>query len=307
MPENVSLVVTVLNEAATINSLLTSVAKQSRLPEEVVMVDGGSSDGTVRLVRRFAADHPQLNLKLIEQPGNRSVGRNAGITAASHDWIAITDAGCTLHQHWLAELMAAAARHHAEVVAGYYQGDAHTPFEQAVVPYALVMPDRLDPASFLPATRSMLIDRSIWRRLGKFDERLSDNEDYSFALLVKAAGIKLAVARQAVVSWRPRSDLVSFWWMIFRFAAGDVAAGIVRPKVLLVFGRYLLALAVLVAFGSLAVGWLLMVLVAYAGWSIAKNYRHAPQGWYWLPVLQLAADSAVLVGSTAGLVRGKRF
>ena len=102
MPENVSLVVTVLNEAATINSLLTSVAKQSRLPEEVVMVDGGSSDGTVRLVRRFAADHPQLNLKLIEQPGNRSVGRNAGITAASHDWIAITDAGCTLHQHWLA-------------------------------------------------------------------------------------------------------------------------------------------------------------------------------------------------------------
>ncbi len=45
--KKVSLIVTVLNEAATIELLLEAVAAQTKLPEEFIIVDGGSSDDTM--------------------------------------------------------------------------------------------------------------------------------------------------------------------------------------------------------------------------------------------------------------------
>jgi len=49
----VSVIVTVKNEAKSIGLLLDSLAGQSRLPDEVIVVDGGSSDDTVRIAERY--------------------------------------------------------------------------------------------------------------------------------------------------------------------------------------------------------------------------------------------------------------
>jgi len=78
----ISLVVTVLNEAATIDSLITAVANQTQLPTELIVVDGGSSDKTFSLLKSYGADFP-TKLKVSQKKGNRSVGRNAAIDAAT--------------------------------------------------------------------------------------------------------------------------------------------------------------------------------------------------------------------------------
>lgn len=321
----ISLVITILNERNSIESLLTALQAQSVLPHETIIVDGGSHDGTYEWLEKNLSRFRTLGLKILTAKGNRSVGRNTGISLAKNDWIAITDAGCIPHANWLEKLKAKVVSHQLKdrwveglVVAGYYDAKPQTPFEEAVVPYVLVMPDRVNPQTFLPATRSVLFHKRIWNELNGFDEQLSDNEDYDFAKRLEKLArernlsgyelpLEIVFAKAAKVTWIPRTNLKSFGWMIYRFARGDAKAGIWRPKVGLVFVRYILLLLIslgLIAMGSwitLLVVWLLGICF-YATWSIQKNIEYVPHGWYWLPVLQVVADFEVMRGSLRGVI-----
>ncbi len=311
--KKVSLIITILNEEETIISLLESVVGQTILPNEFIIVDGGSSDKTIKLINKFVKKTQKtikFPIKILTKKGNRSKGRNFAIENSSFDWIAITDAGCILDKHWLEELTQKQRKTGAQVVAGYYSAKASTSFEKAVVPYVLVMPDKLDENNFLPATRSVLLNKKIWQNAGKFNEKLSDNEDYEFSKRLKNAGVKIGFAKKAIVYWLPRKTLKSFINMIFRFARGDIQAGIVRPKVLLIFGRYFVGLLLLI-FGIYQYFWqqnvwilfglLPVLMLLYILWSIVKNYRYSKESFYWYPILQVTSDLAVMWGSIKGL------
>src|SRR5918911_1037022 len=100
----VALVATVLNEGATIDALLASVAAQTRLPDEVRLVDGGSTDDTVARARAWAARGLPLSVDV--RPGvNISAGRNAAIAGTTAPLVAVTDAGVRLASDWLARLV----------------------------------------------------------------------------------------------------------------------------------------------------------------------------------------------------------
>ncbi|MDH5533565.1 MAG: glycosyltransferase, partial [Candidatus Pacebacteria bacterium] len=187
----------------------------------------------------------------------------------------------------------------ADVVAGFYNSDPIGPFEEAVVPYVLVMPDRVNPKTFLPATRSMMIRRDVLDELGWFDKKLSDNEDYALARKMEKSKVKIVFARKAIVTWIPRSTLKEFWTMILRFARGDIKAGIVRPKVISIYLRYLIFIFLFVF--NLVIGGLIFAL--YLGWAIKKNIKYVKTGWYFLPLLQVTSDFAVMWGSLQGLYK----
>lgn len=309
MRPTLSVIVTVLNEESSIDGLLNALDLQSLQPIEVIIVDGGSTDTTLHILHNAAKRNPHL--KIMKKPGNRSQGRNTAMQHARGQLIAITDAGCIPHVDWLEELWKAfqIARNKTDkkiVVAGYYDAQTTSPFTEAVVPYALVMPDRIEADSFLPATRSMLIEKTAWFAVGGFDEHLSDNEDYAFARKLQAKpDIYLTFTDQAKVTWLPRTTLQSFWQMIFRFARGDIQAGIIRPKVLLIFARYLVGGLLFLSLLSIGMPIFLTVfmgvIIIYSLWAISKNKKYTPRGWYWLPILQIVSDIAVMTGSIAGL------
>ena len=74
----VAVCLTVLNETASIDELLGSLAVQTRLPDEVVITDGGSTDGTLDALGRWRGRG--LPLTILHRPGdNISAGRNAAI------------------------------------------------------------------------------------------------------------------------------------------------------------------------------------------------------------------------------------
>jgi glycosyltransferase involved in cell wall biosynthesis len=54
----VSIITPILNRARTIGYCLTSVANQTYRPIEHIVIDGGSTDGTIEFVRALAEDHP---------------------------------------------------------------------------------------------------------------------------------------------------------------------------------------------------------------------------------------------------------
>lgn len=306
MKLKVSVIVTVLNEAQTITKLITALSNQTHPADEIIIVDGGSNDPTWEVLK--ALQKHTENLTIFAQKGNRSLGRNYAISQAKNELIAITDAGCIPDTNWLEELADKYQETQAPVVAGYYNAQPTTAFQTAIVPYVLVMPDKVNAAEFLPATRSMLLEKSVWKKVGGFDEKLADNEDYAFAHQLRRHTVPIAFTRHAVVAWLPPSNIRSFFWMIFRFARGDIYAKLLRPKVVLVFTRYIFLVTVIGASLWLKTSaFLLWFVVAgsllYAAWAIRKNYRYVPNGWMWLVILQYTADLAVMSGSLAGGIK----
>ncbi|HZZ98435.1 MAG TPA: glycosyltransferase [Candidatus Saccharimonadia bacterium] len=291
--EKVTLIITVKNEANNISELLHSIEAQSTLPDEVVIADGGSTDTTLQILHSWK---PNFRVKILKKPGNRSIGRNAAINAASHPLIAITDAGCVLDKSWLTELLKAFAPT-VEVVAGYYKALANTSFERAAAAYMLVMPEHINAQEFLPATRSMALRKKTWEKIGKFDERYTFNEDYVFAKKLKKQQVQMAFAEKAIVFWHPPTTWNAFFLQVYKFAYGDAYAGILRSKVVLIFARYLIFLLLsVVPF----VFW--PVIAAYFIWAVVKSYKHVGSidAILLLPIMQVGTDLTVMAGTLLG-------
>ena len=304
----ISFIATVFNEESSIRSFLNSLIKQTKLPDEVVIVDGGSTDNTFSVISDFRFQISNKNVKIILKKGNRSVGRNTAIKHATGNVIVCSDAGCVFDERWIENIIKPFSDKKIDVVAGYYDSIAKTVFQKCLIPYVLVMSDKVDPKIFLPATRSMAFTKSIWENIGGFDEKFSFNEDYIFAKKLKKIGAKIAFVKGAVVYWLPRKNLQETFVMFYRFAKGDAQAKILRPKVLFLILRYLVGLVLVLFYLSARSNYVLLaictLLFLYLLWAVWKNYKYVKdvKAFFWLPILQITSDIAVLAGTMIGFL-----
>src|SRR5689334_18005096 len=103
----VSLVIPMRNEAKALAEIIGSIKQQTLQPDEIILVDGGSTDKTLAVARQLIGPDPRFRvLEAGEATPGR--GRNVGIAAARHEWIALTDAGIQLQSQWLEHLVATA-------------------------------------------------------------------------------------------------------------------------------------------------------------------------------------------------------
>jgi glycosyltransferase involved in cell wall biosynthesis len=240
----ISVVITVLNEAGSLSPLFASLAAQTRPPDEVVLVDGGSTDDTLALLHAEKARAP-FPLAVIERPGaNIAQGRNAAIAAARGPIIAVTDAGVRLDPTWLERLVApfeGPAGEKTAVVAGFFRPDPHTVFEAAMG--ATVLPELRDvaPERFLPSSRSVAFLKRAAEAVGGYPEWLDYCEDLILDLRLRDRYGPFAFVPGALVYFRPRGDLRAFFNQYYRYARGDGKADLWRRRHLMRYLTYLVA------------------------------------------------------------------
>jgi len=302
----VSLITTVLNAGGNVGRFLETVAAQTRQPDEVVVVDGGSTDGTLEELRRAEG------ITLIEEPGaSIARGRNVAIAAATHDVIAVSDADCVLEPDWLERLLEPIEAG-ADVAMGGYRPIAETFLHRCMAAVNLPDPDEWDEATFMPSGRSVAFRREAIEAAGGYPEWLAIGEDMHVNHRWRELGVEMRLAREAVAWWRLRPDLRSTWTQYFRYARGDAIAGMYPERHALRFAVYGGALYALGSKGALRK----LGTIAGAGAYTAKPLRRAMRAFEdpterakaaaAVPVLMAFVDAAKISGYVAGLVVRRR-
>ncbi|WP_416909222.1 MAG: glycosyltransferase family 2 protein [Polymorphobacter sp.] len=175
----VSVVVPCHNDARHIAAAITSVLTQTHAPSEVIVVDDGSTDESAAIIASFG---PRVRL-LSQANKGAAAARNAGVRAAQGALIAFLDGDDIWPENSLAARLNVLTATGADLVFGQVRqcrGDAG-PQAPGLGPD---LPGRLAGA--------MLIRRTVFDRVGPFDERLATAETIDWVARAADAGIKEA-------------------------------------------------------------------------------------------------------------------
>jgi len=302
----VSLIATVKDAAPHVRDFLDSIEAQTRAPDEVVIVDGGSTDGTVEALR----ERPWVTL--LEEPGaNIARGRNLAVAKASHDTIAVSDADCVLVPEWL-ELIVKPLERGADVAMGLYRPLATSFFEQLAAAVSIKDRQEIRPESYLPSARSVAFLRDAFDDAGGYPEWLEIGEDMYLNQRWRTRGARMRLAEGAVVLRRPRPDPASYWRQFTAYAEGDALAGMLPQRHAARFAAYgSLALAL----GSRSKTLKALVLAAgaaYASRPLRRAFRRVPEpsgrlaSIVAVPAMMAFTDVAKMAGYLRGLARSRR-
>jgi cellulose synthase/poly-beta-1,6-N-acetylglucosamine synthase-like glycosyltransferase len=225
-----SLVSTVLNDREGTQSFFEYIESQTVRPQEIIVVDGGSTDGTWELLQTYAKEGAIPLIAHQEIGCNVARGRNLAITLAQYELIVSTDIGCLWEPQWLEELVQPLKTNpKIEAVMGSWQvrwedlqGD------WAKVEYALLNAPKLiaSPTSHA-SSRAIAYRKALWQKIGGYPEDLTlAGDDMVFALMLHQATDQVACAPTPRCHWERPSSLKAFCKESRRNFRGAGEAGI---------------------------------------------------------------------------------
>ena len=305
----VSVIVPVLNEKDTVRPLIEALFSQTRAPDEVVIADGGSDDGTREILDDLSQRHP--NLRVVDGPGGISGNRNAAIRAATGEVIACTDAGCLPEPGWL-EALAKPFESGADWVAGFYRPEGKTTASTAAGVVMMTVLEEVDMDHFLPGGSSQAFTKSAWETVGGFPEGINAGEDTLYGEQLRAAGYRPDFAPDALVAWHPPSSLEE---MADKARLWGEADGINRVRT----GAYLRVIAAywILPLGAVVAAFFvpflgLAILAAFVAMIIFRTrfkYRWVPgwSRWFLVPIAHVRQQLSQSLGFLEGFGLGNLF
>ncbi len=229
-----------LNEARFIEACLTSVRRQDYPADryEVLVADGGSTDGTREIIARMSADDPRI--RLVENPERiQAPAMNRMIHAALGDVIVRMDVHCEYADDYVRQCVDALERTGADNVGGAQRSRSKTFFQRALCA-ALESPLGVGGAKYRGADYEGFVDtvflgafrRRVFETVGLYDPNAITNEDAELNQRILAVGGKVFLSRDVVVHYYPRDSFESLARQYFKYGRG-------RARTLLKMGRFL--------------------------------------------------------------------
>jgi glycosyltransferase involved in cell wall biosynthesis len=171
----VSVVLCTKNSAATVQKSLDSIFQQTRQPDEVVVVDGSSHDGTVEIVKNYP-------VKMVSEPGlGFGHARNLGVKNASGDIIFFVDSDCYAENDWIEKILQHFSGSNTEI--GGVTGRTNLwNTERGVARFLAYVGGRMNMPNHhkfmkIAPTMNLALKREVIEEVGGFDETLVRCED----------------------------------------------------------------------------------------------------------------------------------
>jgi succinoglycan biosynthesis protein ExoA len=203
MSPKVSVIVPCYNEQSTILSMLKAFRAQTfpRTEMEVVIADGMSTDGTRAAIAAFQKEHPDLEVRVVDNTA-RTIpsGVNRAMEASRGEFIVRFDAHATPYPDYVAKCLAAHEAGRGANVGGVWeiQPGADSWIARSIA-VAAAHPLGVGDALYRHAKHAAEVDtvpfgsfrRTLIDQVGFFDETLLTNEDYEFNARVRKSGGKI--------------------------------------------------------------------------------------------------------------------
>jgi cellulose synthase/poly-beta-1,6-N-acetylglucosamine synthase-like glycosyltransferase len=219
----VALISTVFNEGEDIYRWAESLRASTRKPDEFVIVDGGSTDGTPeRLKKAFShGDFPQP--KIIVEKCTIARGRNLAFKATTAEIVASIDAGSRATPQWLDKLVEPILKDpKVQAAGGWRPFLPETEFQKRIERYCQVPRDHTPVgAPCDPSGGNIAFRRAAFEAAGMFPEWMTfAGEDYLFTMTMNAIGCAIYYQPDALNYWDGRRDWRSYVKMVRRYGYG---------------------------------------------------------------------------------------
>jgi succinoglycan biosynthesis protein ExoA len=319
----VSVVIPMLNESGYIEECVRGFLSQTYPAEliEILVIDGGSTDGSREIVEEMAAD--ELRLSVVDNPRRvAAAAANLGIERARGEVLCFLSAHGVPDPEYVATSVHLLQDTGAVGVGGRYEHVGANPPSRAVglamaSPFGMASPHRtgtergdVDTISHPTFWRQPMVDA------GGYDEGLISNEDYEFNYRLRLAGGRLVFCPEISSVYRPRGSLRALSRQFFAYGRGKAA--VLRRHPTAVRGRHLAPPIAVLGGGLLLVGAvtgrrrpLFVALAAYAAVEAAAFVRARPDHHeastavflLALPAMHVSWGAGLLVGLTADALR----
>ena len=187
MQPKISVVIPMYNAQKTIEQSLNSIYNQDFKNFEVIIVDDGSTDNSIEIVKKFPA-------KLIHQKNaGPSKARNTGIKNSESDLILLIDADVVMSPGTLAKVFKAFQDKNVNILSGLQDEKNHynntlSDYENLYIHYIWKLQKSTTPSFF---TTFVAIRKSILTKFSGFDERIRMAEDMELGLRLLRANYKI--------------------------------------------------------------------------------------------------------------------
>lgn len=204
--EKISLYIPVYNGSKYIAKTLEAVFLQTCPPDEVIVIDDGSTDATLEQVRRFP-----VKVVLLKKRCGLAAARNAGFKAAKYELVAALDADCVPNRKWLEYLIHAFRENNVAGVGGRLTEPNHK--RSADAWRAVYLKQHYGKCEkevpFIAGCNSLFRKKAVFD-VGLYDESfITNHEDTDLSERIIAAGLKLKYIPSAQVIHIKRDSIMS--------------------------------------------------------------------------------------------------
>lgn len=267
----VSVIVPVRDEAESIRELLDGLLDQTRLPDEIIITDGGSVDATPQIIEEYINRGAPVRLIRagVALPGR---GRNLGAAQAQYEWLGFTDAGIRPAKNWLEALVKRAEKDQTiDIVYGSWAPITNTFFKECAAIAYVPPPTSRDGILVRPRfIASTLLRREAWASVKGFPEHLRSGEDLVFMDRVEGAGYRFVHEPLAEVKWDLRPTIMSTFKRFLVYSRNNIRAGLFKQWQATILTRYMVLLLLLIATLLINPNWFWISIVCWFGLLAAR-------------------------------------